>query len=879
MKSNSGKIIIGVITSFIFISSILAMAPTISNYTKDHNKNSFMISASNNYNTRKLSNSKYSSSPNTILNNLNFISRYMTSTLIIKEKMLKLSILGGRYDNSAKYKNDRKKKMSELAEFSHALKHVHRYADQVRVTIDKSVASIIAENKIIAKIISVIKEHPSNYATYLSAMGITIPNISFFFTSNNSLNFNNLSSKRINIYNNRYHINKSNTNFNSISLSSEEDGVNAKMMYAVGSSIYAAAFKKITFQAKIITFDNISNSYKYEIPTAKNNTINKSLKESQFKINSDKFLSNNSNNANIKQYYSSSRIFLSDINSSFNKIVNNIIGPSTPTNIPVNFNMHFFHVAEARVQYNNISSFKNNESLYIPAILTSIFTTNIIILAHAIIGIRTKVKIVARIKELKNLFRKKIETIDSLTSIEALSTYRTIHGLFAARDSQNLALDALEYDVNNLPYKYASVRNFVLFHTVPRRNNLKSRVIEHSGQILGLSRDVNARLYISGKPQATTLTDTIRDANKNTIVEYVNNIGSFNMVEVLNSIKTYEGLDKYYALTRQTIDAYHILIANSEYINPLNKIYLTDKLKWLENILNERVSVRTNQLQETVESVSIKQAEILKEIKAVSESTDGSKSYIHMAYYMIAEQQGIINSLDRISNKVELEKKADSIREANNAIFKQLYNAQYRSFNEKYSILNEVSNLSNQLNKKVQVVVKRIDKHSDANDILNIISNGIVESSKRISQFKEVESENQLIAIINDIEHNAKDLTKLASENRKLFQSSLPQIKAAIEHTRAQNQSLGHLRRLKIQKEFEELKKQKTEELAQKISEIIIHKEKNKSNTLQGKKLKAHNNQTAEYNDTIRGLEEDLDTLNGVRISNILAEVGPALIL
>ena len=40
-------------------------------------------------------------------------------------------------------------------------------------------------------------------------------------------------------------------------------------MYKVDSSIYAATFKKISFQASIITFDQTLNSFEYETPAAK----------------------------------------------------------------------------------------------------------------------------------------------------------------------------------------------------------------------------------------------------------------------------------------------------------------------------------------------------------------------------------------------------------------------------------------------------------------------------------------------------------------------------------------------------------------------------------------------------------------------------------
>ena len=56
---------------------------------------------SKNHNVNYISSKKYTMAPNTLVSNLSYIRKYITSTLIIKEKMLKLSILGGKYDNTA----------------------------------------------------------------------------------------------------------------------------------------------------------------------------------------------------------------------------------------------------------------------------------------------------------------------------------------------------------------------------------------------------------------------------------------------------------------------------------------------------------------------------------------------------------------------------------------------------------------------------------------------------------------------------------------------------------------------------------------------------------------------------------------------------------
>ena len=144
---------------------------------------------------------------------------------------------------------------------------MHRYADQTRITIDNSTNSLIEENKIISKIILIIKSHPYTYVPYLNKKRLSIPNIGFFMNKNHFMNSKNLNSGIGNISNNEYCINQNNTTINSISLMVEEDGIDAKKVSAVGSSIYGSAFKKITFEAKTVIFDTSSNSFKYQTPT------------------------------------------------------------------------------------------------------------------------------------------------------------------------------------------------------------------------------------------------------------------------------------------------------------------------------------------------------------------------------------------------------------------------------------------------------------------------------------------------------------------------------------------------------------------------------------------------------------------------------------
>ena len=366
---------IRIITSLLLFTSILVIAPIILQYTTKYSKNFLPLITANKYNIKKISDIKRSETTNTLINNLIYISKYINSTLIVKEKRLRLSILGGKYDKSAKYKDVDNKKSSSLARFSHALKHVHRYGDQVRVTINNSVGSLNKESGIISQIISIIKEHPYTYSIYLNKKKIFIPNIDFFINSNDLNSRNNLNYKTCDISNSSYGISAYSTNLNNIAYFSEEDGTGAKTMLDAGSSVYAAAFTKITFQAQIITFNKTSNSFEYEKPTSKEIPASKTPETTKLDSEISEISNINSLKANKLSYFNESETILSDLNSSLNTnkhdlILPGIPVPENPNFLPNYFNKELLNAAEARVKYNHISSFKHNHSLYYPWIFS-----------------------------------------------------------------------------------------------------------------------------------------------------------------------------------------------------------------------------------------------------------------------------------------------------------------------------------------------------------------------------------------------------------------------------------------------------------------------------------------------------------------------------
>ena len=408
---NKKRLIVSVISSLLLVSSIIVIAPIIKQYAFNKNiiKNSSLANTIKKSNTRNMSNVHYTGNSVTLINNLDYVERYISNTLIQKQGMLKLSIIGGWYSKAAKKRGDKKTKESELANFSKHLKHVHRYEDQTSATIDNSDNSLIQENKRISEIISIIKDHPYNYGYYLNSNGYIIPNLNFFINYNTSSGLNNINRKKSNISSTVYNINKINSTFNSISLMTEEAVVNAKGISSGGSSIYAASFKKVTFQAKIITYDSTTNSYKYATPTATKklpmDIIHKSPKQEL--INSGRIENYNNIYPIVNHLYSfnTNRIDLSKVESSFDIIpAINILSP-----LPSYFNTHVGVVAKPGVKYNKIIQFDNNFSLYIPTIiLLPILSVVTFIITYKKVG-----KVWKKYKTSPELKRQNEETLDT----------------------------------------------------------------------------------------------------------------------------------------------------------------------------------------------------------------------------------------------------------------------------------------------------------------------------------------------------------------------------------------------------------------------------------------------------------------------------------
>ena len=505
----------------------------ILHYANRYNKVS-LLNVVNNNDKRKLPINKYSEVTNTLINNLTYINKYINSTLIIKENRLKLSILGGRYNKTARYKNDKKTKRSELASFSHALKHVHRYEDQVHSTIENSTFRLNKESGVISQIIPIIRNHPYTYNYYLNKMKVSIPDISFFINNNNLLSTNNLNSKTSDISNNSYGISTNNINLNSIANSSEEDGAGASIMYSAGSSIYYAAFKKITFQANIITFDINSNSFKYETPTAVENTTNKTISSIHFNLENSEILNDNYIKAYNSSYFCSSREVLSGLNSSNNNLVQNFPTPAIPSYLPDYFNKHLSNAAVAKVGYNHISSFKNNYSVYYPAIfipLSISLVENITIgNIHISLGFLTK-KLQKKISNNFDAILNKLYQDIEIGSKEEMSNEKFTIFTDATKDKFTL----LERNVWKNPLK-ESDRNRILTIISNTKRDYNSKTYERRKELSHLSKTEN----LSNSFIASSLTNsTSSSINNDKLVKEQNE----HLMAIQNIITQYE-IDK-----------------------------------------------------------------------------------------------------------------------------------------------------------------------------------------------------------------------------------------------------------------------------------------------------------------------------------------------
>ena len=301
MKVKNKKYIIGFISSLLLISSILVLVPIINNSIRAHTKNSILLDTSSKYKTKSISNNNKNNAE-LLLNTLNYVKEYIAKTVIQKQEFIKVSILGGRIN-----KNDRtskKYKESTIGWLSHNIKRINRFSLQTKATIDNSNRSLKSENDTISKIISLIKEHPYNYETYLNTDGYIIPNLNFLIKNNNLSN--NLHYKISNISSNIFDIKKTNDNLNSVSINSEEATISAKALSSTGKTLTNSLFRKTSFNANILTFNSYKNTYQYATTTSINQiysmNANPLLKNRLSESNNDKAL--------LDSYNSSSDLFI-----------------------------------------------------------------------------------------------------------------------------------------------------------------------------------------------------------------------------------------------------------------------------------------------------------------------------------------------------------------------------------------------------------------------------------------------------------------------------------------------------------------------------------------------------------------------------------------
>ena len=388
MKFQDTKHIKWIISTLILLSSFSIIFSITKHYSDSNSKNSILLNISNKYNLTNINSSISNESAYSLINNLNYVKKYISVSVIQKQKILELSIVGSHYDKSDK--STKHYKESEIGHFNRiSLIKKNRYRKQAIATINISKKRLKNENNIISKIIPILNEHPYTYTFYLNKRKLIIPNINFFINSNTELSGNNIEHETSSISNNTFNINSNNINLNTVSLSSEEQGVSAKVLTAAGSSLSKVWFHQISFRAKIITFNPITNSYQYSKVTTKDTSSDienyYQLKNNLFNNDNSEILDRNGVSKTVLEYFNSSRNNLSNINSlamSISYSINGLVLPSY-------FNTHIGTVAKASFKYNNISAYKHNQLWYdFGAAVLGVQITTSISVVYAIITIR-----------------------------------------------------------------------------------------------------------------------------------------------------------------------------------------------------------------------------------------------------------------------------------------------------------------------------------------------------------------------------------------------------------------------------------------------------------------------------------------------------------
>ena len=404
MKARYNKLIVGFITNLLLVSSVSVFVPIFTKYTDNKSSKNVLLITKNKHNNKKSVNIPTNISLHHLVNNLYNVHKYISEILIQKQETLQHLILGGKVN-----KNDKDGKnyhISELGWISSNIIHLHRYANQTKATIESSDQNLESEDVVISEIIPLLKNHPYTYATYLNNYNKIIPNIDFFTKSDNSSLLNNLNTNTNNISSNKYNIYRKNTNLNDVSEYSEESTVNMKALSLFGSSIAKAFIQKVSFNAKIITFNKNSNSFQFARTTSINTTNminieNSSKSNLLYSIKSDNVDSNSQNMYNLLSF-NFYRTILSKSTSLFNSSKKN-----NTTKLPDNFNKHIGVTARSTIQYNNIFQYRHNPLLY-TLMITSTLTSILSIISTYVTIKRVKKRILKQRNEYFNNYNEHI---------------------------------------------------------------------------------------------------------------------------------------------------------------------------------------------------------------------------------------------------------------------------------------------------------------------------------------------------------------------------------------------------------------------------------------------------------------------------------------
>ena len=437
IKQNK-KFIALIIQSLLFVSAISSILQIYKYYTNKHKDYISIKSDKENILNINHTNIEYE-----LIKNLNYVKDYISQFLIVKQQILEHTILGGRINKNDK--TSKRYKESQLGWFSSNIKWVNRYAYQTKATIENSNYKLELENKNISKLITIINNHPYTYQYYLNKYGIIIPNINFFLKNRNSSVLS-TDTNTTNIYNNIFDVSSNYININSISLNSEETGINAKAITLAGSSIAAAVFKKITFSAKIITYDIDSNSYEYAKPISKdiiNNSVVRNLsKDNIFKSNASEISNSNYSYSKNSLHLKFNQIILSNSISSSYKIKPIIIIPND-INFPDYFNTHSKVVAKAAVEYNKIIQFKHNIGLYL--LLGNIIASTMIIWIYSV---AVRIIIISRIKLLRKIVNNSISIKSTnINDNESTQTHKVYNYITESKETSKAKVVEISSDI------------------------------------------------------------------------------------------------------------------------------------------------------------------------------------------------------------------------------------------------------------------------------------------------------------------------------------------------------------------------------------------------------------------------------------------------